>query len=59
MKREYMKPSVRAVTIQQSKMLCSSPDGVINPGDKNKPAGARRFNGYDDEDEDYDDDWDE
>ena len=55
MKREYMRPALRVVRIEQTSIICGSHDGwdVIPPDEPNTPAGAPRFRGI------WDDDWDE
>jgi len=52
MKKIYLKPAMNVVKIRQTQMICSST--VINPGDPNKPAGARRRGRYDWDEEDWD-----
>ena len=37
---------MEVMTEEPAQMLCSST--VINPGEPNKPAGAREFDGWDD-----------
>ena len=39
MKKAYLKPCMEVMTEEPAQMLCSST--VINPGEPNKPAGAR------------------
>ena len=51
MKKTYIKPEQRVVLLQHKTMLLAG--SVINPGDKNVPAGSRI------RDDDWDDDWDE
>ena len=55
MKKAYLKPCMEVMTEEPAQMLCYST--VINPGEPNKPAGAREsgWNFWDDEDyeEDY------
>ena len=46
MKKAYLKPCMEVMTEESAQMLCSST--VINPGEPNKPAGAREFDGWDD-----------
>lgn len=52
MKKTYIKPEQRVVLLQHKTMLLAG--SVINPGDKNVPAGSRIW-----DDDDWDDDWDE
>ena len=43
MKKKYLTPCIQALVLRhQSPLLAGSYD-VINPGDPNKPAGARSF----------------
>ena len=51
MKKTYIKPEQRVVLLQHKTMLLAG--SVINPGDKNVPAGSRI------RDDDWDDDWDD
>ena len=51
MKKTYIKPEQRVVLLQYKTMLLAG--SVINPGDKNAPAGSRI------RDDDWDDDWDD
>ena len=55
MKKAYLQPTMEVMEGELAQMLCSST--VINPGEPNKPAGAREsgWNFWDDEDyeEDY------
>ena len=54
MKRKYMRPALRVVRIEQTRIICGSGDwDVIPPDEPNTPAGAPRFRGI------WDDDWDE
>jgi len=39
MKKVYLKPAIEIMEEEPAQMLCSST--VINPGEPNKPAGAR------------------
>lgn len=39
MKKVYLKPAIEILEEELTQMLCSST--VINPGEPNKPAGAR------------------
>jgi hypothetical protein len=39
MKKTYLKPCMEVMTEEPAQMLCAST--VINPGEPNKPAGAR------------------
>ncbi|UKK48577.1 hypothetical protein L6475_01025 [Prevotella sp. E9-3] len=39
MKKVYLKPAIELLEEELTQMLCSST--VINPGEPNKPAGAR------------------
>ena len=39
MKKVYLKPAIEILEEELAQMLCSST--VINPGEPNKPAGAR------------------
>ena len=50
MKKAYLKPCMEVMTEEPDQMLCYST--VINPGEPNKPAGAREsgWNFWDDED---------
>ena len=65
MKKAYLKPCMEVMTEELAQMLCSST--VINPGGPNMPAGAREFDGWDDEPDDRqrnggrddEDDWEE
>ena len=43
MKKTYLKPNMVMVEKELTQMLCSST--VINPGENNKPAGARNSGG--------------
>ena len=54
MKKAYLKPCMEVMTEEPDQMLCSST--VINPGEPNKPAGAREsgWNFWDDEDDEED-----
>lgn len=59
MKKQYMKPAVQVVKIQQSQMLCGS-----DPKAKDEVGGgtqfSRRYNGYngfDNEDNEEEDDF--
>ena len=47
MKKAYLKPAMEVLEAEVSQLLSSST--VINPGEPNKPAGAREFDGWDDE----------
>ena len=47
MKKAYLKPTMEVMLVQQSQMLCSST--MIIPGENNRPAGARKFGGWDNE----------
>ena len=49
MKKAYLKPCMEVMTKEPAQMLCYST--VINPGKPNKPAGAREFDGWDDEED--------
>ena len=58
-KKEYQKPTMNVVKIQQTQMLCSSVTGTSNNAGINEdilpgsgPARARSFGGFDDWDED-------
>lgn len=54
MKKAYLKPCMEVMTEELAQMLCYST--VINPGEPNKPAGARE-SGWDFwDDEDYEED---
>jgi hypothetical protein len=44
MKKKYLKPNMDVMEEELAQILCSST--VINPGDPNKPAGAREFGDY-------------
>ena len=52
MKKTYLKPCMKVMTEEPDQMLCYST--VINPGEPNKPAGAREsgWDIWDDEEED-------
>ena len=52
MKKAYLKPCMEVMTEEPDQMLCYST--VINPGEPNKPAGAREsgWDIWDDEEED-------
>ena len=54
MKKAYLKPCMEVMTEELAQMLCSST--VINPGEPNKPAGAREsgWGIWDDEDDEED-----
>ena len=54
MKKVYLKPAIEILEEELTQMLCSST--VINPGEPNKPAGARE-SGWDlwDDEEDEED----
>ena len=54
MKKAYLKPCMEVMTEEPAQMLCYST--VINPGEPNKPAGAREsgWNFWDDEDDEED-----
>jgi hypothetical protein len=62
MKKVYLKPAIKILEEELTQMLCSST--VINPGEPNKPAGARE-SGWDLWDDEEDNpsgsgsDWDE
>jgi hypothetical protein len=58
MKKVYLKPAIEILEEELTQMLCSST--VINPGENNKPAGARD-SGWDlwDDEEDNQSVWDE
>ena len=56
MKKNYSKPAMRVVRIQQTKMLCGSirsvesgDAGIGYDGGGSGPARARSFGGWDDE----------
>ena len=53
MKRAYTNPAMQVVRIQPAHLICDSKVDVINPGQPNQPAGARRS------DNDWDDGWDD
>ena len=61
MKKAYLKPAIEILEEEPAQMLCSST--VINPGEPNKPAGARESGRdfWDDEDDEEDNPsfWDE
>ena len=44
MKKAYLKPCMEVMTEEPDQMLCYST--VINPGENNKPAGARDSGGW-------------
>jgi len=46
MKKVYLKPAIEILEEELTQMLCSST--VINPGEPNKPAGARGWDFWDD-----------
>ena len=54
MKKAYLKPCMEVMTEEPDQMLCYST--VINPGEPNKPAGAREsgWGIWDDEDDEED-----
>ena len=54
MKKAYLKPTMEVMEGELAQMLCSST--VINPGEPNKPAGARESSWgiWDDEDDEED-----
>ena len=54
MKKAYLKPYMEVMTEEPAQMLCYST--VINPGEPNKPAGAREsgWGIWDDEDDEED-----
>ena len=59
MKRNYHKPKMHVVKIQHSGIICSSPGGgsgwgVIGPDEPDATAGARQYNGCDDDWDDWD-----
>ena len=51
MKKTYIKPNLCVMLLQHKTMLLAG--SVINPGDKNVPAGSRIW------DDDWDDNWDD
>ena len=65
MKKIYLKPNIVVMEAEVDQLLSSST--VINPGGPNMPAGAREFDGLDDEPDDRqrnggrddEDDWEE
>ncbi len=54
MKNAYLQPTMEVMEGELAQMLCSST--VINPGEPNKPAGAREsgWNFWDDEEDEED-----
>jgi hypothetical protein len=44
MKKAYLQPTMEVMEGELAQMLCSST--VINPGEPNKPAGARDSGGW-------------
>jgi hypothetical protein len=44
MKKAYLQPTMEVMEGELAQMLCSST--VINPGENNKPAGARDSGGW-------------
>lgn len=53
MKKVYIAPDMSMENCEMEAIVCTS---VIEPGKPNTPPGARRFDGWDDEEDDY---WDE
>ena len=48
MKRKYDKPTMCVELLQHSTTLLAGSNPVINPGEPNKPAGSRGFEGWGD-----------
>jgi hypothetical protein len=47
-KKQYIKPKQEVVQMHYSQMLCYS---VIGPGENNRPAAAREFGDWDEEED--------
>ena len=57
-KQTYQKPAMQVVKIQHSGIICTSPGSgkgyeVIGTDKSNLPAGARQYNGCDDDWDDW------
>lgn len=53
MKKQYIKPTIQTVLLQQQHMICGSPDGFAKSVSNNSEGISWNDSGFDDNDDDY------
>ncbi|UKK60646.1 hypothetical protein L6470_06535 [Prevotella communis] len=53
MKKQYIKPTIQAVLLQQQHIICGSPDGYAKSVNNSSEGISWNDSGFDDNDDDY------